>query len=68
MKKASQKVNRVSNRKFKSLLGNVDRKYGNVLRRLAKGPYRIATDEKVKRAFLNLENRYKGLYDDLAKT
>lgn len=68
MKKASQKVNHVSDHEFKTLLGYVEKKYSNVLRRLAKGPHRITSDEEVKRKFSNLEKRYKGLYDDLAKT
>lgn len=68
MFKSTHKTSHISDREFKIWLDQFCDQYGGVLKKLARMPYRVASDKEVKRAFSNLEKRYKGLYDDLAKT
>lgn len=68
MKKSPSKTSHISDREFNIWLDQFCDQYDGVLKELARTPYRVASNKEVKRAFSNLEKRYKGLYDDLAKT
>lgn len=68
MNNPQYKIQTISDQEFKMLLDKTCDKYDEALKRLARGPYRIASDKEVKSKYAELDKRHKRLYDDLAKT
>lgn len=54
-------------KEFQTWLNQFSRKYEGVIKELARGGRRAASDEEVKNKFSELNKRYKNLYRDLAK-
>lgn len=68
MTKTTRKTSRKLDQEFKTWLDRFSRKYEDVIKELARGGRRAASDEEVRNKLSELNKRHKKLYQDLAKS